>query len=435
MSQKPLIAVVGAGIAGLTAAYELGRAGFQVKIFEGSERVGGLAAGFKAPHWNWPLEEFYHHLFTSDDAILNLAQDIGSTVFFRRPTTSMWFDGQIYPFDTPLRVLTFPHLGLVDKVRMGLVIAYLRYLTRNWQKLERTTSDAWLRQWMGERSYETLWQPMLQGKFGNHFDEVNLAWFWARFVKRSPSLGYFEGGFQAFADRLAQAVTTQGSTIHTGARVAKLQMAQNRWLLTADSTDGIPQQFDAAIATVPPYLLGQMVPDLPESYLAGLRQLKSMGAVVMTLAVDRPITENHYWINLPKAAGFPFLAFVEHTNYIEPEHYGGDHLIYCGDYLDRDHAYFAMSDQELLQTFMTGLQRLRPDFNRSWIRQMWVHKAAYAQPVPPVGYSQQIPDLRTPLPGLYFASMSQVYPWDRGTNYAVEIGQKVAELATRQFTQ
>ena len=48
--------------------------------------------------------------------------------------------------------------------------------------------------------------------------------------------------------------------------------------------------------------------------------------------------------------------------------------------------------------------------------------------MPPVGHSENIPSLRTPLPGLYFASMSQVYPWDRGTNYAVEMGREVAQM-------
>jgi hypothetical protein len=48
--------------------------------------------------------------------------------------------------------------------------------------------------------------------------------------------------------------------------------------------------------------------------------------------------------------------------------------------------------------------------------------------VPRLNHSRAIPDIRTPLPGLYFASMSQVYPWDRGTNFAVEIGRRAARI-------
>jgi protoporphyrinogen oxidase len=151
-----------------------------------------------------------------------------------------------------------------------------------------------------------------------------------------------------------------------------------------------------------------------------------MGAVVLTVALDRPLTDRLYWISLPKREGIPFLALVEHTHLIDPSHYAGDHLLYLGDYLPADHPYFACSAEQLLDEFAPHLVRFNPAFDRSWITGAWVHKARYAQPVPPTGYQAMIPALKTPLPGLYFASMSQVYPWDRGTNFAVELGRTVA---------
>jgi protoporphyrinogen oxidase len=157
-----------------------------------------------------------------------------------------------------------------------------------------------------------------------------------------------------------------------------------------------------------------------------------MGAVVMVLALKQQLT-NYYWHNLPKEAGFPFLALVEHTNYIDRQHYGGDHLIYCGDYLNPGHEYFKLSKDELLERFIPGIQRVNPAFDRSWVKEAWVWKTHYAQPVPPLNHSRNIPPLRTPVQGLYFASMSQVYPWDRGTNFAVEIGRKVARLVMDDY--
>jgi hypothetical protein len=50
-----------------------------------------------------------------------------------------------------------------------------------------------------------------------------------------------------------------------------------------------------------------------------------------------------------------------------------------------------------------------------------------------VNHSQNIPDLRTPVQGIYWASMSQVYPWDRGTNYAVEIGRRAARKVIEDY--
>jgi protoporphyrinogen oxidase len=149
----------------------------------------------------------------------------------------------------------------------------------------------------------------------------------------------------------------------------------------------------------------------------------------MILALKQRLSEKgYYWFNLPKDAGFPFLALVEHTNFVSPKHFGGDHLVYCGDYLESDHAYFQLSQEELLQRFLPALGRFNPHFNPDWVKNVWLFRTPYAQPVPLVNHSKNIPDIRTPMAGLYFASMSQVYPWDRGTNFAVEIGRRAAGM-------
>jgi protoporphyrinogen oxidase len=188
-------------------------------------------------------------------------------------------------------------------------------------------------------------------------------------------------------------------------------------------------KYDQALVTTSPSLLAKLAPSLSKEYLHGLLELKSMGAVVMTLVLDRKLSEQgYYWFNIPKSAGFPFLALVEHTNFLPKEHFGGDHIIYCGDYLEVGHEYFSLTDKDLLQKFIPGIQRINPHFQPSWVKEVWVHKTNYAQPVPLVNHSKNIPEIRTPIPGLYFASMSQVYPWDRGTNFAVEIGRRAARL-------
>ncbi len=119
---------------------------------------------------------------------------------------------------------------------------------------------------------------------------------------------------------------------------------------------------------------------------------------------------------------------MEHTNFVSPEHFGGNHIVYMGDYLEPEHEYFRLSQAELLERYLPALAKVNPKFERSWIRKTWLYRTAYAQPVPLVKHSKNIPDIRTPIEGLYFASMSQVYPWDRGTNFAVEIGKRAARV-------
>ena len=428
------IAIIGGGIAGLSAAYDLTKpsaAPAQVTVFEAGSVLGGLAAGFKGrPEWEWPLEHFYHHLFTNDDAIIGLTAELGLSdlLEIHRPNTVIHCQGHDYQLDSPLSVLKFPLIPFIDRLRMGMVIAYLRYHPlKPWRKFDKLLADEWMAKWMGKAAYETIWQPMLQGKFGPHYEEVNLAWFWARIVKRTPSLAYYRGGFQAFVNGLADRVRSQGVAIHTSAPVQAIRPSADGGLIVTIA-DQPPAHFDAVLSTVSPGVMAKMAPDLPTAYLGQLAKLKSMGAVVLTVALDRQLTSNIYWNNIPKREGLPFLALVEHTNMIDPVHYAGDHLLYLGDYLDPDHPHFSMDADQLLAKFLPALTRFNPDFDPSWVTGAWLHKATYAQPVPPVGYAAMIPAIRTPLPGLFFASMSQVYPWDRGTNYAVEIGRRAARM-------
>ncbi|MCW5876006.1 MAG: NAD(P)/FAD-dependent oxidoreductase [Anaerolineales bacterium] len=423
------IAIIGAGFGGMAAAYDLRRAGHEVTVYEAAAEVGGLAAGFKQPHWDWSVEKFYHHWFASDKHMLGLIEELGwsDQMLFPRPYTVMYHDGRFYPFDSILAALLYPGLGWgLDKIRFGLVGLYLR-LSSNWQPLERSTVDAWMRKWAGNRVYERMWLPLVQGKFGPYAKDVNMAWLWARLHARTTRLGTFQGGFQGFADRFADRLAEMGVRFEMNARVERIAAAAGGGLTL--TVNGAQHAFDQALATTSPGLLAKLAPELPDDYLRGLLDLQSMGAVVMTLALDRQLSnEGYYWYNIPKSAGFPFLALVEHTNFVPVEHFGGDHILYCGDYLEIGHEYFALSDEELLQRFIPGIQRVNPDFNREWVKDIWVHKTNYAQPVPLVNHSANIPDIRTPLPGLYFASMSQVYPWDRGTNFAVEIGRKAAGM-------
>jgi protoporphyrinogen oxidase len=438
MSANQRVAVIGAGVGGLAAAYDLARAGHAVTIYEAAPGVGGLAAGFKAPHWDWSLERFYHHWFASDKHMLRLIDELGwrDQVIFRRPYTVVYHDDRFQPLDSYLEALKFSlsHFSLPDVVRFGCVGVYLR-LTPKWQPLERYTADAWMRKWVGPRVYETLWRPMLVGKFGEeNLNVVNMAWFWARLKARTTRLGTFVGGFQAFADKLASVVQAQGTDLRLGCQVTRIRKAGPGEVdrLAVETAEGT-EIYHNVISTSSPALMARLVPDLPPEYAQKLRQLKSMGAVVLVISLDRQLT-GYYWHNLPKEAGFPFLAMVEHTNFMDAEHYGGDHLIYCGDYLDPGHEYFGLSKEQLLERFLPALKRFNPDFDRSWVKDSWLWRTTYAQPVPPVNHSRNIPPLETSVPGLYFASMSQVYPWDRGTNYAVEIGRRVAKLVIAEQT-
>ncbi len=444
------VAVVGAGAGGLAAAHDLARAGNSATVFESATQVGGLAAGFRDPAWEWSVEQYYHHWFASDRYILGLIDEIGrrDKVLFPWPITAAYFQDRFYPLDGPLsllsprsrwldrlpgagllsrtlNVLRFPALAKHEALRAGLVGLSL-VLTRDWRPLEQVSAHEWLSRRMGKRCYEILWEPLLISKFGAHYREVNMAWFWARVKARTPRLGTYVGGFQAFLEDLADHIRGEGVAIRLRTPVQRIEPRADGGLRLA-LADG-SETFDQVLVTTSPSLLTRLAPGLPDEYLSQLRALKSMGAVVLVLALRQRLSEaGYYWHNLPKPAGFPFLALVEHTNFLSPEHFGGDHVVYCGDYLDPSHEYFSLTHEELLARFLPALPRFNARFTPAWVRSSWLFRTPYAQPVPPLNHSRAIPDLKTPVPGLWLASMSQVYPWDRGTNFAVQIGRAAAK--------
>jgi protoporphyrinogen oxidase len=423
------VAIIGAGYAGMSAAYDLRKAGYEVTIYESADYAGGLASGFKEPHWDWSVEKFYHHWFQSDNHMLGLIKELGleDKVIFPRPLTVMLYEDNWYPFDSIVNALRFPGLGFgFNKIRFGFVGLFLR-LTNDWRALEKTTADAWMMKWAGKQVYEQMWKPLLIGKFGPFYQDVNMAWMWARIKARTTRLGTFKGGFQKFSDLFAERLREMGVEIRLETQVKFIKKNQTEGL--SIDAGGIVESFDKVLVTTSPGLMSKVCLDLPENYLKGLLELKSMGAVVMVLSLKHQLSrEGYYWFNLPKDAGYPMLALVEHTNFVSSDHFGGDHIVYAGDYLEVGHEYFSMSDEQLLERFIPAFKKINPEFTQDWVKKIWVNKTNYAQPVPLVNHSKNIPSIQTPIDGLYFASMSQVYPWDRGTNFAVEIGRRAAGM-------
>ena len=429
------IAIIGAGFSGMAAAYDLTKAGHQVTIYETADYVGGLASGFKEPGWDWSVEKFYHHWFASDKHMLGLIKELGweDKVIFPRPLTVMYHEGKFYPFDSIVKALLFPGLGFgINKIRFGLVGLFLR-LTNNWRALEKFTVDEWMRKWAGRKVYEMMWEPLVIGKFGErYYKQVTMAWMWARLKTRTTRLGTFEGGFQNFADMFAGRLRELGVQIRLQTPVTHIERQAGAGSVTVQSETS--EVYDKVLVTLSPEAMARLVPSLPEEYLHGLRSMKSMGAVVLTLALKHQLSEEgYYWYNLPKSVGYPFLALVEHTNYVGADKFGGDHIVYLGDYLEPEHEFFRLSREELLERFLPALKKINPRFEPDWVRKTWLYRTAYAQPVPLVNHSKNIPTIQTPVEGVYFTSMSQVYPWDRGTNFAVEISRRAArEMMTNQ---
>jgi protoporphyrinogen oxidase len=418
------IAIIGAGFTGLSAAYQLVKQGHDVTVFEKDPQPGGLAIGYQEKGWEWTFEKHYHHWFTNDTFILDLAKELGQEVLIKTPKTSIYLDNKIFQLDSPAALLKFNKLSLPERIQMGTALALLRY-NPFWKPLEKIQATKVLPKMIGERAWKMIWEPQLRNKMGEYSDEISLVFFWTRVSKRTTSLAYPAGGFLAFAQKIVKAAENKGAKFHFNAEIATLTQDENGKILL--KTNKKTQLFDKAIVTLPSFMFLKLTPQLPDSYKEKLIRLRGLGATDLVLRLKKPfLPDNTYWLSICEKDS-RVLVIVEHTNIMDKKHYNNEHLVYVGNYPKIDDPKFTMTKEELLTYYDPVLKKLNPDYRKNIIGYE-LFKAPFAQPIVPTNYSKMVPPMTTPLSNVFLANIEQVYPWDRGTNYAVELGEKVAKL-------
>lgn len=433
------IAVIGGGFTGLTTSLRLQKKGYNVSLFEKESILGGLASGFKLNNWEWSLEKHYHHIFTSDKAVSSLMEEIGikDDLFFKRPKTGTYFNNSklkfisqncknIYPLDSAIDLLKLPYLSFFEKIRAGVIILFLK-ITPFWKQLETITAYNWLNRYMGKRAFKILFEPLFVGKFGDYAKEINMSWFWARIKKRSPTLGYIKGGIQKFIDCLKSEIEENKGKIFLNSEILEIVKEGEKFCLTVKNNGKFQKKtFDKVIVTLPTKKFLKITPTLPNSYKDPLLGINHLDSLNLILILKKPFLKNIYWLNINDKS-FPFLALVDHNNFIESKNYGENHILYIGNYLPFDHDYFKKSPKELLDIFDPFLKQISQDYKENIIDYKMFH-GYEGQTIVTTNYSKIKPSILTPWKNLYLANLDMVYPWDRGINYAIELGEKVSKL-------
>lgn len=431
------IGIIGGGALGLASAYELGKRGHQAEVFEAAPFLGGQASTFDVGGGR--LERGYHHLFRSDKDIVQLIQEIGlgPKLKWIESKVGLFYADKVWNFASPMDLLKFKPLSLLDRVRLGLVTFYLQK-TKNWRKFENITAREWLEKRVGKRPYQVIWEPMLRGKFGKHYDEVSMAWIWGKIFLRVSSrermwekekLGYPIGSFGEIFDVLSDKIEELGGAVNVSTSVNRVIVNDGRaQALEVKVLGGSTEvrEYDSIIVTTPSYVFTKLVPSLPEEYRKMVTDVKYLSAVLAILVLDRPLTSK-YWLNIADRS-IPFVGLIEQTNFVDPSLYDGKHIVYLTNYPAKDDPIYQMSPTELLEEYLPHLSRINPEFDRSWIQDYHHHKVDAAQPIIGVNYRNRIPSNRTPIPDLYLANTTQIYPEDRGTNYSVRLGRRVAQI-------
>ncbi len=431
------VGIIGGGVSGLAAAYDLTREGHYAEVFEVAPFLGGQASTF--PVGGGQLERGYHHLFVSDRAITELIHELGlgHKLAWLESKVGLYYRGRVWNFATPMDLLRFTPLSLWQRLRVGWWTLRLQRIA-DYDRFEDVTARDWLSRNMGAKAYEVLFEPLLRGKFGDYYDQVSMTWLWGKVRLRVASrgkalqkerLGYPMGSFGEVIDVLAERIRGQGGDTHTSARVNRVLVEGERAAGLEVQTGGAApesREYDAVIATTPSYVFTRLAPPMPEDYQRMLTGVSYLSAVMLVLELDRPLTAK-YWLNIADQE-MPFVAIIEHTNMIDKSLYGGSHIVYISNYPDRDSELYRMEPEALLELFVPHLRKLNPDFDLSWVRAYHHHRVDGAQPIISRNYSRRIPPHRTPVKGLYLANTTQIFPEDRGTNYSIRMGRQVARM-------
>jgi len=420
------IAIIGAGFGALAAGFDLSKIkNVEIDVIDSNQFAGGMATGFQKPNWEWSLEEHYHHVFDTDQAFKDFLSELGlrEQLIYKRTKSSTLYNGKIWQIDSPLSLLSFKEISFFSRLRTGIVLAFLKVLP-NGVLLERFKASQFLPVTMGQEAWKVIWEPLFIAKFGRFSDEINMSWFWARVNPRTAALGYFQGGFKKLADLIVERLKKSGVKFYFTTQVKKIVKTGDQFLLSFLNKDGKIQNkaYDLVISTLAASVFSKII-DLPE-----LKQDKliGLGAMTMLLRLKKKfLSDETYWLNINEK-NWPFVAIVEHDNYMSNQKYNGESLVYLGRYLESSNPAYKKSAQELLKDYQPYLKKINPTFEQNLIEAL-VFKTPFAQPISFVNQSRYLPKFNTSIKNLYWVCMQHVYPFDRGINHAVKSARKLAK--------
>ncbi|HET6266571.1 MAG TPA: NAD(P)/FAD-dependent oxidoreductase [Acidobacteriota bacterium] len=429
------VGIIGGGAAGLSAAYELAKAGYSVHLFERDKALGGLAGSFMLD--GGYVEKFYHFICLHDHVYQSLLGELGLSHLLRWRYTGMghFYNGTLYSFGRPQDLLLFPHFSVQDKVNFAYQIMKIKSAAwTDYIKIENVPVKTWLLETFGENVYRILHEPLIRLKFGEFAEKLSASWMWARIhrlgksrtkIRQREKVAYVDGGSQIIMDALGEEVRKRNGTITLGASVDRLLFSGER--VRGLEVNGKEEPFDAVLSTVALPALLRLIPEsFSGEYWDRLRRIRSIGVVCVFLRLRRSLTK-FFWTNISDSR-IRLAGVIEFTNLNPFPHLKGDSIVYLPQYLSSSDDKFRRSDHDIVQEYVSYLKLLRPDFTEADVKEAFVFREKYAQPICDVGFTHDIPPIQTPISGFYLTDSSQLHPDDRTISNSLDLGKKAAKL-------
>jgi len=432
--EPPSLTIIGGGITGLASAYLASKMEWKVTVLEASSAFGGLLRTFEIGGTR--LEFYYHHFFTHDAELNWLLDelDLREALTYHPSTMGILRRGEVFPFDGPKDLLGFKPLPLLDKLRFAASSAYLSQFA-NWRTVEDVSCWEWFEKHAGRKAVENIWGPLLEVKFGTYAKDVPLTWMVGRLRQRVKSrsssgreqLGYLKGSLQILLDTLLQKLESAGVRLVANAPVEELRVEGGA--VRAVRTPQEEFRSDHTLATIPTVHLSRLVAPHDANYASELGKIEYFSATCTILELRKSLSPV-YWLNIADP-GYPFGGIIEHTRMLPPALYGGRHIVYLSKYFSHHDPLHALDHDAIGKTMLEGLRRFRPDFADDDLIDSHVFRTDFAAPVCDLGFSRRMPACRSPLSGLFVASMPHVYPDERGVNNSIRVAASAMNVLSR----
>lgn len=424
--QKQKIAIIGGGILGLCTAYYLSKKckdNCKITLLEKDEKLGGLALTSRVE--GMELERYYHHFFKSDKALQSLLKELGLKKKLRwyRSKMGIFHENKLIDFSNALDILKFPNLSFFSRLRLGIWSFYLQKWPSQ-KQFEGVYAIDWCNKYFGTKITKIFWEPLLRAKFAQDFDKIGMLWLRARLKDRASSrelpwkdekLGYIDGSINTLILKLISALERNKVEIVTKADITSYKFKVNKHrLIYKLGSKSITKDYDVLISTISPkYFVKLFNP--PKKYVNKLQKIQFLGAICLTLTLKESFMP-YYWLTI-NDPNKPFVAVIEHTNFIDKALYNNKNVLYLGKYLSVKDEFFNLTLEEMTTIAVKFLKEINPEFEANWIENVSLAKTDTAQHIvdpktlSPLSYAGK--------KGLYYAHFSQISQHDRGVNYAV----------------
>ena len=424
--------IVGGGILGMTLALRLAQQGKQVTLFEGSDRLGGLADAWRLGDIVW--DRHYHVSLLSDTHLRSLLSELGldQDMQWVETKTGFYNDGKLYSISNAIEFLRFFPLNLIDKFRFAFTIIYGSKIT-DWKKLEKISVGDWLTKWSGKHTFEKIWLPLLRSKLGENYKKASASFIWAIIARlyaarrtglKKELFGYLPGGYNRMLERFTEVLIESNVTIKLNHKIRNVESLEtsSEDIVNVEFENGSYEEFSRVVLTVPAPVAAKVCSGLTSEEIRRLQDIEYQGIICASVLLKKPISK--FYVTNITDTWVPFTGVIEMTALVDRAQFNGNALVYLPKYVVPDDPAFELSDREIEEKFIQALVHMYPRFERSDVLCFQVSRVRHVLAIATLNYSERLPSIKTSIPNVFILNSAHILNGTLNVNETIQLAEK-----------